>query len=137
MKICPHCRTIKKITEFGLSVKHGRQSWCLRCQASRPKSKKSNRQATLSQFDLTEDQFDALKLAQGGGCAICFKVVEASGRHLSVDHDHVTGKVRGILCRACNVGIGHMLDQPHLLRRAADYLEKASHGICADVSGGR
>lgn len=59
--------------------------------------------------------------AQGGGCAICG---EGPGDrfHLVVDHDHQTSEVRGLLCTACNVGIGNLRDDPDLLRRALAYL---------------
>lgn len=50
-------------------------------------------------------------------CRICGR----EGHH--IDHDHKTGKVRGLLCRACNPAIGAMQDNPELLRRAALYVE--------------
>lgn len=71
------------------------------------------------------------KLAQQNGvCAICGsdEVAERNGKPLAlaVDHDHNSGDVRGILCIACNTGIGKLKDSPSLLRAAADYLEQ--HG---------
>lgn len=53
-------------------------------------------------------------------CAVC-----ASTDQLVGDHDHATGKPRGILCRNCNLAIGNMFDSPARLRAAADYLERA------------
>jgi hypothetical protein len=71
-------------------------------------------------FGLTADAFLALRTAQGGACAIC----RAPGLSmLSIDHDHTTGKVRGLLCGTCNFMVGHGKDDPALLRAAADYLE--------------
>jgi hypothetical protein len=43
---------------------------------------------------------------------------------LHVDHDHITGRVRALLCSGCNTGIGHLQDDPDVLRRAADYIEQ-------------
>ena len=51
-------------------------------------------------------------------CAICYGEAEA------IDHCHETGRVRGVLCNACNQTLGKMHDSPALLRRAAEYLEK-------------
>lgn len=64
--------------------------------------------------------------AQQYVCLICLGA-DATGRRLAVDHDHTTGKVRGLLCGACNTALGKMRDSPEQLRRAADYLERASH----------
>lgn len=43
---------------------------------------------------------------------------------LSVDHDHISGHVRGLLCRNCNSAIGLLRDDPELIRRAANYVER-------------
>lgn len=80
---------------------------------------------------ITEAEYDALSVAQGGGCAICEK--PCSRGSLSIDHDHnccPTGDrscgecIRGLLCRNCNIALGNMRDDPNLLRRAAGYLEQ-------------
>ena len=73
----------------------------------------------LRSFGLTQDSYEALLVAQSGLCAICH-----SNMPLSVDHDHLTGAVRGLLCATCNFMIGHGKDSPSLLRSAADYLER-------------
>lgn len=67
---------------------------------------------------------------QHGVCAICGKPETAKFRgkvvRLSVDHDHRNGKLRGLLCAACNRAIGLMKEDPATLRAAADYLERYS-----------
>jgi hypothetical protein len=87
----------------------------------------------LLQYGLTPDDFAALLERQGGVCAICLKPESwrgPSGRRavasLAVDHDHHTGRVRGLLCRRCNQAIGGFGDDPDALRRASRYLEGAS-----------
>lgn len=66
--------------------------------------------------------------AQDGRCAICGdKETYGEGtRKLPVDHNHTTGKVRGLLCSACNLSIGKMKEDPVLFRKAALYLERYS-----------
>jgi hypothetical protein len=55
-------------------------------------------------------------------CQVCGS--SGSNRRLSVDHDHTSGKVRGLLCASCNFAIGNMGDDPDKLRAAANYLEE-------------
>lgn len=66
-----------------------------------------------------EDYLELLE-QQGGVCCIC-----GSDRPEHLDHDHETGAVRGVLCRKCNVGIGHFNDEPRLIEIAAKYLKHA------------
>jgi hypothetical protein len=72
-------------------------------------------------YGLTIAQRDTLLVAQGGVCAICgTDQPDRGGWH--VDHDHGTDEVRGVLCRACNNGIGDMRDSVEILERAIRYL---------------
>jgi hypothetical protein len=80
----------------------------------------------LRDYGLTKADFRAFMVKQGGACAICEKPERSSRKGiLSVDHDHDTGRVRGLLCHACNVGLGHFRDDPALLARAAQYVGTA------------
>ena len=76
----------------------------------------------LKRYDLTVEQYDELLAEQGGVCAICKGPSTEKGYH--VDHDHVTKRVRGLLCSRCNVGLGQFKDSPDRLRVAVEYLEK-------------
>ncbi len=80
----------------------------------------------LSQYGITPEQYDSMLAAQGGHCAICPRTQQENvkRRRLAVDHDHVTGRVRGLLCYRCNVAIGHLDDEPARARAAAEYLER-------------
>jgi len=63
---------------------------------------------------------------QGGVCAICGNGQDAGYRQLLyVDHDHETGKVRGLLCQRCNSGIGHFVEDIDVVERAYLYMLKA------------
>jgi NMD protein affecting ribosome stability and mRNA decay len=71
-------------------------------------------------YSLTPDQVAEMRR---GGCSICGGAgVEGRWGNLHVDHDHVTGRVRGVLCSNCNTGLGKFKDNPDLLRKAAVYL---------------
>lgn len=78
----------------------------------------------MKQFGITPDDYDRMLNEQNGGCAICDS--DKSGnrsKNFMIDHDHETGKVRGLLCYRCNQAIGAFDDNPDLLRKAATYLE--------------
>lgn len=72
---------------------------------------------------MTLELYDLMFEAQGGMCAICGGV-NASGKRLAVDHDHVTGEIRSLLCSRCNLGLGYFQDNPTLLANARSYLLK-------------
>ena len=76
------------------------------------------------QFGVTHDEFLALFAAQGGVCAICGNGNDGA-RQLSIDHDHGTGAVRGLLCDRCNPMLGYARDNVAVLQAAIAYLEQA------------
>lgn len=94
-----------------------------RAYASKPERKAGQLAFKLSQYGLTQEQFDAMLQKQDGFCAICRKPESAKGRRLSVDHSHSTNKVRGLLCLQCNVLLGNARDSVSLLQAAIVYLE--------------
>jgi hypothetical protein len=71
----------------------------------------------IQKYGITETEFDSILEDQGGLCAICLKRPGTQ-----VDHDHKTGKVRGILCLKCNAGLGALKDNLQLVWSAVDYL---------------
>jgi hypothetical protein len=77
-------------------------------------------------YGLTVEQFDDMVKAQGGLCAICLKpetrTTKGQNRYLSVDHDHNTNKIRGLLCHRCNASLGLMREDLDSLRRMIDYI---------------
>lgn len=82
-------------------------------------------------YGLTREQYDALLAIQGGGCAVCGVTQDVaedgSTQMLAVDHNHGTGEIRGLLCRAHNLVLGHAQDDATALRKAADYLDQDRH----------
>jgi len=73
-----------------------------------------------SVYGITAAEWDAFLDRQHGVCPICRTTPE----RWTVDHDHSTGAVRGLLCGSCNLGIGHLGDDVERLRRAVRYLSK-------------
>lgn len=124
-KQCPCCLNIKPVKEFFLR----NSAWdkaahrCKLCVGQDP-SKRAAR--LLKIYGLTLEEYNSHLERQGFGCAIC-KTNQAeyqtkTGRKLTVDHCHSTGKIRGILCNKCNRGLALFNDNPELLTRAAEYL---------------
>lgn len=82
-----------------------------------------------STFGITVSEYEEMAERQNHRCAICGEqesVVDAkengSTKRLAVDHCHDTGKVRGLLCQRCNMGLGYFRDRPDLLSLASKYL---------------
>ena len=75
----------------------------------------------IRQYGITAKEHDALLASQGGRCALCGRAPHGA-RAFSIDHDHLTGQVRGLLCGTCNVGLGAFGDNPELLCAAITYL---------------
>lgn len=73
-------------------------------------------------YNLTTAQVDQMIADRKGLCDIC-GLPDKTGKRLSVDHDHKTDRVRGMLCTDCNVSIGRFNDSPELMRVAIAYLE--------------
>lgn len=76
----------------------------------------------IKKYGITLEDYDRLFQWQQGLCAICCQPFKGSAH---VDHDHATGKVRGLLCFRCNSTIGKMLDSETLLKRAIDYIRSS------------
>lgn len=99
--------------------------------------RKEKARGFLRRYGITLDDFNVMLASQDNACAICRTPhdPDAPGRRgklgLHVDHDHRTGKVRGLLCNGCNRALGFVQDRPEVLRAAADYL--AGYAECASM----
>lgn len=74
-------------------------------------------------YGISLKEFNSILEIQNGNCAIC-KKSEWKWRGPVVDHDHHSGRVRGILCHNCNLAIGHINEEPQIAKSMSDYLEK-------------
>ncbi len=79
-----------------------------------------------AKYGITGYQHEIMRVKQGGKCLICEKTETIYKRGqilaLSVDHCHKTNKIRGLLCRKCNMGLGLFNESPTLLRKVANYI---------------
>lgn len=124
--------------EYDTSTREGRQAYQQALRAQEPRYWVGGNLKRF--FGITRDQYDEILASQGGTCALCERTEDTIGgdgktRLLSVDHNHTTFEIRGLLCHSCNVGVGHFRDDPAALRLAADYLEKTGSGLFAPRPG--
>lgn len=124
-KWCPDCGQTKPVDAFPQN--RGRlQSYCklchnIRCRDSLAKVGGARHYHLRRRYGIGIDEVAALLEMQGGVCAICGR---PDPEH--VDHDHATGKVRGILCFNCNGGLGQFRDDAAVLRNAIKYLRESA-----------
>lgn len=98
-----------------------------RARRARPEVKRRAREEHLKRkYGMTIEEYGEMLAAQGGGCFICGRPPR-DDISLHVDHDHSTGQVRGILCFRCNNALADFQEDPGLLAKAADYLDRHNH----------
>lgn len=98
-----------------------RAEWMRRYRASGRKAANNRRSHLKRKFGITVEDYDRMLAEQGGGCAIC-GAPPPEGSSLHVDHDHQTGRVRGLVCFKHNNALGDFGDDPELLQKATTYL---------------
>ena len=113
---------------------HQGKGLCLPCYEAKRRAERDNQRLRLRySFGISLERYDELFRRQNGLCAICGKNEQAirslkgSGlargkKSLAVDHSHKTGLIRGLLCHRCNIGLGHLDENPVFLARAIAYL---------------
>ncbi len=150
LKRCTRCEISQPLGEFHFSTTRSgtrrRYSWCRSCRCAhhvawnkklktepekfeKYKAKRRNGRM-FRRFGITVEQYNLMHDEQNGLCAIC-QQPETTVHNmanitqlLAIDHDHETGKVRGLLCRACNQGLGCFREDIGNLTRAIEYLRK-------------
>ena len=146
MRECKKCKVENPLTSSYFHIDKGCnppfKSICKTCANEvRRKSRKyyesdklrNTKNHLRNNYNLSLKDYDALYEKQGGFCYICDKnetVVHGASKQvqrLTVDHDHQTGKVRGLLCSMCNKGLGCFYDSVENLLQAALYLEKNNY----------
>jgi uncharacterized Zn ribbon protein len=101
------------------------QKYCLECR--KKKERQWGTDACFARYGITQKEYDELYQAQNGRCAVCGRehsgaIQSGKRKRMYIDHDHTTGKVRGLLCSNCNIALGFVHDDPELLTKLAEYL---------------
>lgn len=142
-KVCESCGIPKSLDDYWKHphCKQGRRSRCKTCMGDEYKgnlkrrmevdpegTKKALRTSKVKyelkrDYGLSLEDFDRMLAEQGGLCGICRREANESCRW-SVDHDHETGAVRGLVHKRCNLAISFLNESPESCRNAAIYLEK-------------
>lgn len=135
---CRECRNIKSKEYYSKNVDKYKDNWKKwrkenpeKYQAARESYKERYHEYKLQwKYNISKKDFDLLFEAQEGVCAICGKPETRKQKgvlkRLSVDHDHETGKVRGLVCHRCNTLLGMAEDNIETLENAILYLESTS-----------
>jgi hypothetical protein len=150
-KLCPNCKELLSVSAFNKSNRRdGFQTYCRACHnkmqrkkyAEDPAAKvkrqlRANRRKERDPFvarkaelkrlyGITFDDYIKMFIQQGEVCAICKNKCKTK-KMLSVDHDHKTGKIRGLLCNRCNAALGMLRDDPTIIKRALYYIEHSEY----------
>lgn len=138
---CPTCKVPHSQELFHRSKRRvsGLSTYCKKCDAARyhrtggyathKQPPGVRRRATLKfLYGLTPEEFSFMVGSQMNLCKACrvpMTMISHKPESCHVDHDHTTGKIRGLLCHTCNSGLGMLKDDPKRLRALADYVEAA------------
>jgi Recombination endonuclease VII len=127
-KVCQHCKAEKPESEFYRDSSRWDKlnHQCKDCSKEKLRRwhdanpERTRQYSFKAKYGMEPGEYDKMFKRQNGVCLICLEEDE-----LFVDHCHETMKIRGLLCRGCNSGIGFMKDNVDIVRRAVTYLEDA------------
>lgn len=142
MKWCGTCQKVKPVNQFYKNKRAlcGLQGFCKSCtrkriQNYREKNRDKDRRYSMNhrfrnKYKIEPEEYSRILEEQDHRCAICngFEkniCKDKTPLPLAIDHNHKTGKVRGLLCSNCNRALGLLKEDPNLFRRAIEYLEKS------------
>lgn len=121
---CKVCKQIKPLDEFYAARsdrRFGKHCFCKPCARAVNKEKAARQKNYLKKYGMTAADLERMLVLPNGLCVVCQKPFKKTPH---VDHCHETGKVRGLLCYKCNTLLGNAGDDPAVLKRAAEYLER-------------
>ena len=132
MKICNKCNQKKHIDCFSRHSpkREQKRNYCKQCAVLTTKKYEQNHPDRELNYRLnkkyliSKQQYDHILNNQNGKCAICNREFsDAKNRRLCIDHNHLTSKIRGLLCFNCNTALGKVSDDINILKNMIKYLE--------------
>ena len=131
---CSSCHELKLESDFFVRKNGSRRRQCKACLYKQNRKnynhEKERFRKLKSAFGIEKEDFERMNAEQDGKCAICGNAPTVHARNrgvLCVDHDHKTNKIRALLCRPCNQGLGLFYDNKELMVKAIQYLDKHSN----------
>lgn len=129
MKLCKRCEKYLPLDYFGSdkSRSSGKSIYCRKCRARLAKESRGAKPSVgrnysrTKRYGITPEIFNDMLVRQENSCGICRA---KNYDKLYIDHDHRTGKVRGLLCRDCNLLLGYAKDNPLFLDASIKYLKE-------------
>ena len=103
---------------------------CRECDRKAYRAPRRRARALKSKYGMEEKDYTKLFNRQGGYCLICSRHQSTMKRSLCVDHDHKTGKVRGLICNECNLVLGWSKEDVYTLKQAIKYIENGRNKVC-------
>lgn len=131
-KVCIFCKEEKPVSEFYKSNVRYYQKECKTCCRERKYAWHKTKNGKLSstntklkqRFGITLDQYNKMYEEQEGKCLCCGATESEFGHRLAVDHCHTTGKIRGLLCKRCNVALGNLKENKETILNLFKYVEQ-------------
>lgn len=128
-KICSRCKKEKPLSEFPWNKKKARPlARCYKCRRKEYIGNENTKQRLrnrnlIKSYGITLEEYNLLFLKQGGKCLICGIHQRDLKQSLNIDHEHITGNIRGLLCPDCNRGLGCFKDNKEIMKKAIKYLK--------------
>lgn len=126
VKVCNRCQQVKPVEEFYKAQGNadGLQRICKGCRKNYYDYAQHRELYLRRKYGISVAEYESLLDKQKGVCFICKASPDTMYRKiLAVDHDHESGRIRGLLCNHCNQGLGHFRDSPELLEAALAYIK--------------
>lgn len=126
-KFCTRCESFKLLSEFNY-YKGSPRSKCKECFTY-----DNNQNSRFKKYNITKEVFNEMLINQDNKCEICNNTFKTN-KHTYIDHDHISGNVRGLLCPRCNMLLGKYNDNIDLLMLAITYFKKYHRtGSCSKL----